>query len=462
MARLFGRMERRTSLENPSIPISSDSIITLLGTGITTDAGIHVSEFNAMRLGAMWRCVSIISGIVAGLPLRVYSGNRDDIGPKTPTNTGILSRPPEGMTMYEFKEQIMVHLLLWGNSYVRKVPNQGGNKTAALVLYRPWEVKPSRNGGPGTPKHYDVLNGDKNLTDDDIIHIPGLAYDGIQGLSPIQYARNTIGTAVAVEQYGAKFFGNGAMLSGLIKSNDKIPQDKAEQIKQRWRDKFTGLARAHEVAVLDSGLEYVPLAVPPETAQFLATRLFNVNEIARWFGVPPHLIGDVDRTTSWGQGIAEQTLGFVRFTIGFWASRVEERLSQALPSTPAQYAEFDLDNLLRADANQRASFYHQAISDGWLNRAEVRIMEGRTPAPDEAGLEQFETSMTEQIATKVNALADSVNDLKQQVSPTSQPQTPGAQQTQPEGQDDLSKVQAQAASGKSSPKKPAAKASPPK
>ena len=461
MARLFGRTERRTSLENPSIPISSDSIITLLGTGITTDAGIHVSEFNAMRLGAMWRCVSLISGIIAGLPLRVYNGHRDDIGPKTPTDSGILSQPPEGMTMYEFKEQIMVHLLLWGNSYIRKVPSEGGNRTAATVLYRPWEVKPSRNGGPGTPKHYDVLNGDKGLTDDDIIHIPGLAYDGIQGLSPIQYARNTLGTAVAVEQYGAKFFGNGAMLSGIIKSKDKIPQDKAEQIKQRWRDKFTGLARAHEVAVLDSDLDFMPLAVPPEAAQFLASRLFNVNEIARWFGVPPHLIGDVDRTTSWGQGIAEQTLGFVRFTVGFWASRVEERLSQALPANPPQYAEFDLDNLLRADANQRASFYHQAISDGWLNRAEVRIMEGKTPAPAAAGLEQFETSMTEQIATKVSALADQMNDLKTQVSSTSQQQQPGSPAPQAQGQDDLSKVQAQAATGKPKPK-PGSKASPPK
>jgi HK97 family phage portal protein len=409
---VFSLERRDTSFENPSIPISSDSIISLLGTGITTDSGVHVSEFNAMRLSAVWRCVSILSGVVAGLPLQVFSGNRDDPGPKQPVDKSILYTAPEGLTMFEFKEQLMTHLLLWGNAYIRKVWNRAGDQVVQLILYRPWEVTASRLKGPGSPKTYDVINGDKKLTDDDIIHVPGLGYDGIRGLSPIQFARQSVGLGVAVEQYGAKFFGNGAMLGGIIKSQDRIPQEKAEQVKNRFRDKLVGLARAHEVAVLDSGLDYMPLQIPPETAQFLATRQFSVNEIARWYGVPPHLIGDVDKTTSWGTGIAEQTLGFVRFTVSFWVSRIEQRLSTAIPA--GQFAAFDMDALLRADANQRAVFYHNAITDGWMSRAEIRALEALPQADPAYGLDQFEMSLTEQISAKVATAVSNALQPKQE------------------------------------------------
>lgn len=381
MSRVLGipiGREARESLENPSVPLSSPQAWSLLAGAIGTDSGVNVSEFTAMRSMAVWRCIHLIAGTVAQLPLRVFKGAPGD-PVKTAVDKPWIDSPNPELTWFEYIETSLAHILLWGNSYWLPVLNNGGDMITQIWNMPPWAVSPTRksspgNGIPGAKVYNITVSGGLQLGDDKLIHIPGLGYDGIRGLSPIAHCRQGLGLGIAAEQYGARLFGSGSLMSGIVSTDQKMDEKQAETMKARWRDKVAGLQKSHEIIVMDAGLKWTPIGIPPEEAQFLQTRQFAVNEICRLYGVPPHLVMDVEKTTTWGSGIAEQSLGFLRYTLSQWLARYEQRITKRM-CKPGEYAVFDTKKLLRGDMIARFAAWNVALASGWMTGNQVRAEE---------------------------------------------------------------------------------------
>jgi HK97 family phage portal protein len=371
------QIEGRVSLENPAIPISSDSITAILGTGLSTDAGVQVSEFTALRLTTVWRCVTLIAGVIAGLPLRVFEPSPDG---RVEVYSPLLADPCADMTRFELWELVMAFLLLWGNAYLLKIPRELDDTIVRLFPLHPAQVTPNRlldAAGKATgPKRYSVVGYSGYLTDDDLLHIPGFGYDGIRGLSPIAFARQAIGGAIAAETFGAKFFGSGSQLGGILKTERGLKEETAQAYKTKWRERVAGIANAHEVLILDGGMDFQQIGVPPGDAQFIESRKFSVMEICRLYGVPPHLAMDLEKSTSWGTGIAEQSLGFIRYNLSAtWLPRIEQRLSKML-LPPQQTAEFSAEGVLRGDTAARYAAYTAALGGRpWMCPDDIRGLE---------------------------------------------------------------------------------------
>src|SRR4029077_1511517 len=210
----------RRGLNNPSPPLTSDGIMSVLGSGMTTDSGVSVSEFSALQMSVVWRCVSLIGSAIAGLPLRTYEEGAG--GFRQPVVNPLLEDPHPEFTRYELILLALVHILLWGNSYILKIPNVIGNRIVRLLPLQPWTVTVTRKritvDGIDSyygPKLYTVsAQGapSEPLTDDEILHIPGLGYDGLKGLSRIAYGRQFMGVGLAAEQFGGRLFGSGSLI----------------------------------------------------------------------------------------------------------------------------------------------------------------------------------------------------------------------------------------------------------
>src|SRR5579859_2495214 len=274
---VLGRSEQRSSLENPSIPLASPQAWALIAGQVSTDSGVNISEFTAMRAAAVWRFVSLISGSIAECPINVWKGTRGDKVNRDAIDQPWIDNPNPEVTWYEFLETSIVHDLLWGNAYWLPVKNNAGTAVVQMWTLPPWQTfvtrGPTSRAGIPAPKVYHLAQGQGiDLSDDDVVHFPGIGYDGIRGLSPIAHARQTIGLGVAAEQYGARLFGSGSLMSGIVSTDQKMTTEQAETMKARWRDKVAGLQKAHEVIVMDAGLKWTPIGIPPDDAQFLQTR----------------------------------------------------------------------------------------------------------------------------------------------------------------------------------------------
>lgn len=369
--------------ENPSTPLSSVALDSWFGNQNQTDAGEMVSVETSMTIPTVFRCVALLSGLVAQCPLGVFkTKGRKPVVVKAldPANDQATYTP------FELKELIVAHLALWGNAYVRKIRDRTG-RIIDLRPLNPSAVKVELddegdklflvdrgNAADGLPRFVP-------LTTYDVMHVPGLGYNGLVGLAPIELARQALGTAKAGDKLAARFYSSGTQLTGVI--NVKAPlasQDQADAIRRRWLQKNSGTAHAAEVAVLDAETTFQPLTIPPDQLQFLDSRRWQTTEIARMFGIPPHLVGDVEKSTSWGTGIEEQNTGFIAYTInGGYVCRIEERITREIVSAPGQYSKFDLDRLLRGDMAERFQSYAVAIQWGWLTRNEARLKEDMEP-----------------------------------------------------------------------------------
>jgi HK97 family phage portal protein len=381
MARLFGGVERRTNpYENPSIPLTDAGLLDFFG-GSPTDAGVSINEQTALKFSAVWRAVSLLSGLVAGLPLKTYR-----YSDKSEVLLRPLYRPSAVATPFELWEQVMVHLLLWGNAYVHKVRNSYGSIVELRPIHpsrvKPDLILPDTDSDPNAGKIFVVTDKSGQAhpyTTYEIMHIPGMGYDGIQGISPIAMARQSIAIGQAADTLAAKFYGNGTLLSGILTTDRVLQPEQADALKVRWREKMSGLRHGHDVAVMDAGTKFQPIQIPPEDAQFLQTRRWQVIDVARWYGLPPHLLSDVEKSTSWGSGIEQQNMGLVTFTLKAWLTRIEQRVTWEVVEPTTQYAEFLVENLLRGDAVARATFYGLAIQWGWMTRNEARRKENLEP-----------------------------------------------------------------------------------
>lgn len=365
----------RASLENPQVPISSPAISELFD-GTPSDSGVRVTEEKALAMPAVWRAVSLIAGSIGSLPLHAY---RSTGASRQLVSTGraarLLDSPHADMTPFEFWELTTAHLLLWGNAYawINRTNQHGDVKFIGL---HPSRVKPGRTSDG--VKVYSIDGGQIVATDDDLLHIPGFSIDGIVGISPIAMARQGIGLALAAEQYGAKLFGSGSLAAGVLESDQSLTEEQANTIMTRWRNKRTGMKSAHEVIVLDKGAKFHQLTIPPQEAQFLESRRFQVSEIARMFGVPPHMLMDTEKSTSWGTGIEQQSIGFVVYTLRPWLTRIEQRITRVLKPEPV-YARFAIEGLLRGDSKQRGEFYQLMWGLGVLSTNDIRALEEQAP-----------------------------------------------------------------------------------
>lgn len=370
---LFGPIARRGGLEDPSTPLAQ----ALMGVvdGGTVDAGVAVTPASAMRVMAVFACIRLIAETCAALPLKTYTGDgpeRSEV--KLAAERYVWERPNSEQTQQVFWEQAFASALSDGNTFIN-TPRDALGRIAELWLVNPARVNivRTRDG----EKRYEI-EGDRTRTPDEIVHVPAFTLPGRdRGLSPIGQARQAIGLSLAAEQFGARFFGAGSIPSGIISTKAKLDQPQAERLKARWRELHAGAGKAWDIAVLDADAEFHQLTIPPEDAQFLETRRFQLSEIARLYRVPPHLIADVERSTSWGTGIEEQNLAFVQYTLLPWLRRFEQAITAWLLPVRPRYARFVLDGLLRGDAASRITYYAAGRRDGWLNVNEIRALEDR-------------------------------------------------------------------------------------
>lgn len=376
----------RNSLENPAVPLTSTALVDWL-TGPSGHAGVAVTEKSSLGMPAVWRAVNLIAGTSASLPLHAYRASDDVRVPVTGGQAAsLLDSPHPDMTPFELWEQVYAHLLLWGNAYLRVLRNPLG-QVAELWPLHPSRVQAGR-ASDGTKVYRLDGNDGRPLTDREVLHIPGFGYDGICGVSPIRLAKEGIGLALAAEQYGAKLFGSGSLASGILQTDQRLDQDSADRLKAAWKAKVGGgIANAHEVAVLDAGAKFQQLSIPPEDAQFVESRRFQISEVARIYGIPPHMLMDTEKSTSWGTGIEQQGIGFVVYTLRPWLTRVEQRLTRLLRPT-AVYARYSVEGLLRGDTKARYDSYAVARQWGWMSVNEIRRLEDMPPVEGGDGLLQ--------------------------------------------------------------------------
>ena len=296
------------------------------------------------------------------------------------------------MTSFVFRETLMSHLLLWGNAYAQIIRDGRGNPLALYpLLPSKMDVTRARSGNliytyrrdSGESKispDYETVT----LRRDEVLHIPGLGFDGLIGYSPIAMAKNAIGMALATEEYGAKFFANGANPGGVLEHPGVIKD--IQRVKDSWNDAYRGAGNAHRVAVLEEGMKFQAIGIPPEQAQFLETRKFQINEIARIFRVPPHMVGDLEKSSF--SNIEQQSLEFVKYTLDPWVVRWEQSLQQSLvlPSEKSSvFVKFNLDGLLRGDYKSRMEGYATARQNGWMSTNDIRELEDMNRIPAEEG-----------------------------------------------------------------------------
>lgn len=359
-----------------------------------SSAGKNVNERSAMQMTAVYSCVRILAEAVAGLPLHLYR-YKEDGGKERAIDNNLYhllhDEPNKEMSSFIFRETLMTHLLLWGNAYAQIIRN-GKGEVVALYPLMPNKMQVDRDENGELYYIYTRSSDEAKtmegatvyLTPRDVLHIPGLGFDGLVGYSPIAMAKNAIGLAIATEEYGAKFFANGAAPSGVLEHPGTIKDP--SRLRENWNSTFGGSANSGKVAVLEEGMKYTPISISPEQAQFLETRKFQIGEIARIFRVPPHMVGDLEKSSF--SNIEQQSLEFVKYTLDPWVIRWEQSLSRALlyeDEKRKYFFKFNLEGLLRGDYESRMSGYAVARQNGWMSANDIRELENMDKIPAEDG-----------------------------------------------------------------------------
>ena len=359
-----------------------------------TTSGKPVNEHTAMQMTAVYSCVRILAEAVAGLPLHLYkytaSGSKEK-ALSHPLYFLLHDEPNPEMSSFVFRETLMTHLLLWGNAYAQIIRN-GKGEVIALYPLMPNRMSVDRDYSGALYYTYTrysdeapTMNGmTVTLRPSDVLHIPGLGFDGLVGYSPIAMAKNAIGMAIACEEYGAKFFANGAAPGGVLEHPGTIKDP--QKVRDSWNAAYQGSSNSHRVAVLEEGMKYQSIGISPEQAQFLETRKFQINEIARIFRVPPHMVGDLEKSSF--SNIEQQSLEFVKYTLDPWVIRWEQAISRALlrqDEKKLYFAKFNVDGLLRGDYVSRMNGYATARQNGWMSANDIRELENLDRIPPELG-----------------------------------------------------------------------------
>ena len=368
-------------------------------------AGKRVNERSAMQMTAVYSCVRILAEAVAGLPLHLYRYKEDGGKEKAldhPLYLLLHDEPNPEMSSFVFRETLMTHLLLWGNAYAQIIRN-GRGEVMALYPLMPDRMAVDRDDTGPLYYEYTTSADDApiskgsivRLKPSDVLHIPGLGFDGLVGYSPIAMAKNAIGLAIATEEYGSKFFANGAQPSGVLEHPGTIKDP--QRVRDSWMSQFGGSANSNKIAVLEEGLKYTPISISPEQAQFLETRKFQINEIARIFRVPPHMVGDLEKSSF--SNIEQQSLEFVKYTLEPWLVRWEQSIQRTLFSADEKkryFVRFNVEGLLRGDYASRMNGYAVGRQNGWMSANDIRELENldRIPAVGGGDLYLINGNMT--------------------------------------------------------------------
>ena len=347
-----------------------------------------------MQMTAVYSCVRILAEAVAGLPVHLYRYTETGGKEKAldhPLYFLLHDEPNPEMSSFVFRETLMTHLLLWGNAYAQVIRN-GKGEVVALYPLMPNRMTVNRDANGQLYYKYNTSKDDAptmegssvDLSPADVLHIPGLGFDGLVGYSPIAMAKNAIGMAIACEEYGAKFFANGATPGGILEHPGIVKNP--ERVRESWNAAFGGSSNANKVAVLEEGMKYTPISISPEQAQFLETRKFQINEIARIFRVPPHMVGDLEKSSF--SNIEQQSLEFVKYTLDPWVVRWEQAIQRILLSADEKkeyFVKFNLEGLLRGDYQSRMNGYAIGRQNGWMSANDIRELENLDRISEEDG-----------------------------------------------------------------------------
>lgn len=349
-------------------------------------AGKPVNARTAIQVSTVYACVRVIAETVASLPLHLYqvTDTGSEKAGKHPLYRLLHDEPNDEMTSFVLRETMLSHLLLWGNAYCQIIRN-GRGQVIGLYPLLPDRMKVDRDAKGNITYTYTTTEGKEvSVPAVNILHIPGMGFDGVVGYSPIALERNAIGLGMAAEEYGSRFFSNGATPSGVLTHPNTVKNPGA--LRQSWNAAYGGTSNSGRVAILEEGLKFERISMPNNEAQFLETRKFQVSEICRIFRVPPHLVGDLEHATF--SNIEHQSISFGMHTIRPWLVRIEQSMNRSLLLDSEKgrfYVRFNMDGLLRGAYKERMEGYAIARQNGWMSANDIRELENMNPISDENG-----------------------------------------------------------------------------
>lgn len=349
--------------------------------GQRSDAGEPITDQNILAISAVWACVNLLAGTIASLPLMVYRTNSR--GERTLARDHPLFRilhdsPNYDQTATDFWEFSSASIELWGNSYAA-IERNGGGRVAALTPLRPDSVSVRRLEN-GNLEYRWTKDGENHVgSDRAILHIRGFGGDPLGGMSTLHFGRHAFGLARAIDRAAAGTFSNGMIAQTALTFERWLTDEQRNLAETKLSEKYIGAKNSGRPIILEGGTKIDVLSIKPEDAQMLESRGFSVEEVCRFFGVPPFMVGHTQKVTSFGSGLEQQVLGFQKFTLRRRLKRIEQALEKQL-LTPAERAagltiEFNLEGLLRGDSTARAAFYQSALANGWMTINEVREKE---------------------------------------------------------------------------------------
>lgn len=346
--------------------------------GGASASGIIVNPQTAMQSAAVFACVQVLAQSIGMLPLNVYQEGKDGSRAKAkdhPLWTILHDQPNEYQTSVEFFEMMILALCLRGNAYAFVNRTRSG-RVAELLPLHPDMVRIEMSANFTIQYHVTMPDGSfKTFGVGDIFHVRGLTLNGWLGISPIAYARESIGLALATEKFGGQLFRNGAKMGGVLEHPGKLGDEAYKRIKNSF-DEATSGENSHKTALLEEGMKWAKVSMTADDSQFLETRKYQRSEIASIFRVPPHMIGDLEKATF--SNIEQQSLEFVQYTLMPWLNRIEKAIKRDLIDQKERSSisiKFNVAALLRGDAAARSAYMHAGILDGWLTRNEARAME---------------------------------------------------------------------------------------
>ena len=394
---LFNRTKSRDKPKNVQLGVSS-RMHWLFGR---SSSGKIVNEKTALSVSAVYACVRVLSESIASLPLDLFKyvpsvGSEKDR--EHPLFRVLHDEPNPEMTSFMFRETAQQHLLTYGNSYSQIIRNFYGQVTALYPLM-PDRMEVHRDDETGEIYYLyrvrkdDIIQGVKKeeqvrLDASDVLHIAGLGFDGLVGYSPIAMMRDSIGATLAAEEYSSKFFDNGATPSGVLEHPGVLKDP--EKLRDSWHKAYGGSGNAGKVAILEEGLTFKSISISPADAQLIEVRKFQIEDIARIFRIPPHMIGDLEHATF--SNIEHQSLEFVKFTLGPWMARWEQAMNRSLLNAKDKqdhYIQFNAEGLLRGDLKSRNDAYAVARQNGWMSANDIRRKEGMDLIPAELGGDRY-------------------------------------------------------------------------
>jgi len=369
-------MEKRSILENPNYSLDDPGIMDAL----YMDAGSMpaIQPQRAVQTSAVYACVRILAESVATIPVHVYrklDGRNVEKADDMPQYALLHDEPNEYQSSYTFREQLQAIASLWGNGYAEIQRNLRTGEVIAIHPLPAGQVHSELVRTKTSVKKVHRVGG-TILDDADVLHIPALGWDGVSGISPIALHRATIGMTLSAEEFGANFYKNGTRLSGVLEHPSNLTKEAADRMRESWSAVYAGKANAGKVAVLEEGMKFNPLTMPLADAEYLATRKFQVNDIARIYNIPPHMIGDLEKATF--SNIEQQSIDFVQRTLMPWLTRWEQELNRKLFSQSQKgkyFVKFNVAALMRGDIKSRYAAYAVGRQWGWLCADDIRESE---------------------------------------------------------------------------------------